>query len=68
MLSAVCIKSVLSNTSSFGTQHLPVSNSGFKNVRSFGLAFKHDGDNSNKVNAGFELNDIQVVYREKTRK
>lgn len=61
-------QSVLSNTSSFSTQRIPVSNAAFKNIRSFGLVFKHDGDNSNLVNAGFELNDIQIVYREKTRK
>ena len=61
-------QSVLSNTSSFSTQRIPVSNGAFKDIKSFGLVFKHDGDNSNLVNAGFELNDIQIVYREKTRK
>jgi len=61
-------QSVLSNGSSFSTQRIPVSNTAFKNIRSFGLAFKHDGDDSNLVNAGFEVNDIQITYREKTRK
>lgn len=61
-------QSVLSNTSSFATQRIPVSNTTFKNIRSFGLAFKHDGDDSNLINAGFEINDIQITYRQKTRK
>ena len=61
-------QSVLSNTGSFATQRIPVSNTTFKNIRSFGLAFKHDGDDSNLINAGFEINDIQITYRQKTRK
>tara|TARA_R100001443_G_scaffold24448_2_gene36835 strand:- start:5987 stop:8398 length:2412 start_codon:yes stop_codon:yes gene_type:complete len=51
----------LSNTTnSFKTLKLAVPDT-FKNLVSFGIALKSTG----AVNAGFEINDIQIVYREK---
>ena len=52
----------LSNTtSSLKTLKLAVPAT-FKNLSSFGIALKSSG----AVDADFEVNDIQIVYREKT--
>ena len=50
----------------FGTAKISVTNSSFKNIKSFALQIASNGTNS--INPSFELNDIQIVYREKVRR
>ena len=54
------IGTLTNNTGSLKTLKLAVPDT-FKNLVSFGIALKSTG----AVNAGFEINDIQIVYREK---
>jgi len=54
------IGTLTNNTSSLKTLKLAVPDT-FKNLVSFGIALKSTG----AVNAGFEINDIQIVYRDK---
>lgn len=55
------IDTLTNNTGSLKTLKLAVPDT-FKNLVSFGIALKSTG----AVNAGFEINDIQIVYREKS--
>ena len=55
------IDTLTNTTSSLKTLKLAVPDT-FKNLVSFGIALKSTGP----VNAGFEINDIQIVYREKS--
>jgi len=55
------IGTLTNTTSSLKTLKLAVPDT-FKNLVSFGIALKSTG----AVNAGFEINDIQIVYREKS--
>jgi hypothetical protein len=54
------IDTLTNNTGSLKTLKLAVPDT-FKNLVSFGIALKSTG----AVNAGFEINDIQIIYREK---
>ena len=54
------IGTLTNNTSSLKTLKLAVPDT-FKNLVSFGIALKSTG----AVNVGFEINDIQIVYRDK---
>ena len=54
------IGALTNTTSSFKTLKLVLPDT-FKNLVSFGIALKSTG----AVNAGFEVNDIQIVYRDK---
>lgn len=60
--------SLLTNTGTFSTQEIRITHTNLKNCKSFGLALTHDGADANQVNPAFELNDMQITYREKTRK
>lgn len=53
------------SSGAFSTEKIQITNTNLKNVNSFGLQLVGTG---NAMHADFTLNDIQIVYRDKSRK
>ena len=53
------------SSGAFSTEKIKVTNTNLKNINSFGLQLVATG---NAMHADFTLNDIQIVYRDKSRK